>query len=45
MSGIANGDTVKSRRFIESLGEGVPTGTKGVMTVSVIRQEIEKVEE
>lgn len=62
MSGIAIGDTVKSRRFIESLGRGVPTGTKGVvvgvengwffvrfdgvqMTVSVIRKEIEKVEE
>jgi len=62
MSGIAIGDTVKARRFIESLGRGVPTGTKGVvvgvengwffvrfdgvqMTVSVIRTEIEKVEE
>jgi hypothetical protein len=62
MSGIAIGDTVKSRRFIESLGRGVPTGAKGVvvgvengwffvrfdgvqMTVSVIRKEIEKVEE
>ena len=62
MNGIAIGDTVKSLRFIESLGRGVPTGTNGVvvgvengwlfvrfdgvqMTVSVIRKEIEKVEE